>query len=230
MEKFLQREKEADYYTAHISGYVSPQGQVFISHPLSLWLKRVLDVILSVLALIFLLSWLFPIIAVAVKLSSKGPVLFKQRRHGKNNCIFYCYKFRTMRMNEFADVMQASKTDARVTAVGRFLRKNSLDELPQLINVLKNDMSLVGPRPHTIPMNEIFSKEIDNYAFRHSVKPGITGLAQAKGYRGEVEQFYDIYGRVKLDLFYIKNWCVWLDVKIVLWTIHSILFIRTKAY
>lgn len=230
MEKFLQREKEADYYTAHISGYVSPQGRVFISDPLSLWLKRALDVILSLLALIFLLSWLFPIIAVAVKLSSKGPVLFKQRRHGKNNRIFYCYKFRTMRMNEFADVMQASKTDPRVTDVGRFLRKNSLDELPQLINVLKNDMSLVGPRPHAVPMNEIFSKEIDNYAFRHSVKPGITGLAQAKGYRGEVEQFYDIYGRVKLDLFYIKNWCVWLDVKIVFWTIHSILFIRTKAY
>jgi putative colanic acid biosynthesis UDP-glucose lipid carrier transferase len=230
MEKFLQREKNVDFYSNHISGYVSPTGEIFVSDPFRLWLKRVMDVSLSLISIVFVLSWLFPIIAFAIMLSSPGPVLFKQRRHGKNNKVFYCYKFRTMRVNEDADIRQATKKDPRVTQVGRFLRRSSLDELPQLINVLKNEMSLIGPRPHAVPMNLVFSKEIENYFFRHSVKPGITGLAQSKGYRGEIEHFHDIYGRVKLDLFYIKNWCVWLDVKIIFWTMQSVLSRKIKAY
>jgi len=230
MEKFLQREKGVNFYSNPISGYVSYTGEIFVSDPFRLWLKRVMDVSLSLFSLLFVLSWLFPLLAVAVKLSSPGPVLFKQRRHGKNNRIFYCYKFRTMRMNRDADTRQATKDDERVTRVGRFLRRSSLDELPQLINVLKNDMSLIGPRPHAVPMNVVFSKEIENYSFRHSVKPGITGLAQSKGYRGEVENFHDIYGRVKLDLFYIKKWCVWLDIKIIFWTVQSFFSKKNSVY
>jgi len=230
MEKFLEKEKGADFYPNHISGYVSHTGEIYMSDPFRLMLKRVMDVFLSLFSIIFVLSWLFPIIALAVKLSSPGPVLFMQRRHGKNNKIFYCYKFRSMRVNNEADTLQATKSDPRVTRVGRFLRSSSLDELPQLINVLKNEMSLIGPRPHAVPMNLVFSKEIGNYSFRHSVKPGITGLAQSKGYRGEIEDFYDIYGRVKLDLFYIKNWCVLLDFKILFWTMQSILSKKNKVY
>jgi putative colanic acid biosysnthesis UDP-glucose lipid carrier transferase len=230
MEKFLEQEKGVDFYPSHISGYVSHTGEVYMSDPFRLWLKRVFDVFLSVLSIIFVLSWLFPIIALAVKISSSGPVLFMQRRHGKNNTVFYCYKFRTMRVNTEADTRQATKSDPRVTRVGRFLRRSSLDELPQLINVLKNEMSLIGPRPHAVPMNLVFAQEIENYSFRHSVKPGITGLAQSKGYRGEIEDFHDIYGRVKLDLFYIKKWCVLLDFKILFWTLQSIFSKNFKAY
>ncbi len=230
MEKFLHREKEADFYSNHISGYVSPTGEIFVSDPFRVWLKRMMDISLSLASIILVLSWLFPIIALAIKFSSPGPVLFKQKRHGKNNKIFYCYKFRTMRINEEADSKQASKDDPRITKVGKFLRRSSLDELPQLFNVLKNEMSLIGPRPHAVPMNVVFSKEIVNYGFRHSVKPGITGLAQSKGYRGEIEGFHDIYGRVRLDLFYIKKWCVLLDIKIIFWTIQSFFSKKGKAY
>lgn len=230
MERFLQQEKGVDIHSNNISGFVSPMGEIFVSDPFRLWLKRVMDVALSSIFILFVLSWLFPVIAFAVKLSSPGPVLFKQRRHGKNNQIFYCYKFRTMRLNEDADTKQATKHDKRVTSIGKFLRRNSLDELPQLINVLKNEMSLVGPRPHAVPMNFVFSRKIGNYSFRHAVKPGITGLAQSKGYRGEVEEFHDIYGRVKLDLFYIKKWCVLLDVKIIFWTMESFFSKKIKVY
>src|SRR5690554_2280441 len=123
-------------------------------------LKRVNDITISILSLLFICSWLFPIIAVLIKLSSKGPVFFKQLRHGEHNIPFYCYKFRTMVLNEDADILQAKKDDSRVTRIGAFLRRSSLDELPQLINVFKGEMSIVGPRPHAVPMNEIFAKEI----------------------------------------------------------------------
>lgn len=165
MEKFLEKEKVVDFYPNHISGYVSYTGEVYISDPFRLWLKRVMDVFLSLFSIIFVLSWLFPIIALAVKISSSGPVLFRQRRHGKNNKVFYCYKFRTMRVNTEADTRQATKSDPRVTRIGRFLRRSSLDELPQLINVLKNEMSLIGPRPHAVPMNLVFSKKSKITAF-----------------------------------------------------------------
>ena len=143
---------------------------------------------------------------------------------------FYCYKFRTMILNEHADILQARKDDQRVTRFGLFLRRSSLDELPQLINVLKGEMAIVGPRPHAVPMNEVFSKEIPGYMHRHSMKPGITGLAQSKGFRGEIVNYHDLYSRYRLDIFYIKNWCLYFDLKIIFWTAYSLLFKNSKAY
>lgn len=192
--------------------------------------KRLFDIAFSLLILLFICSWLFPLLAVLIKASSRGPVFFKQLRHGKNNSTFYCLKFRTMVPNEEADVKQAKRDDNRVTGLGAFLRRNSLDELPQLINVLKGEMSIVGPRPHAVPMNEVFCKEIPGYMHRHSMRPGITGLAQSKGYRGEILNFYDLHSRYRLDMFYIKNWCWPFDIKIVIWTAYSLLFKNTNVY
>lgn len=193
-------------------------------------IKRAYDIVLTVLCLLLICSWLFPIIAILVKISSKGPVFFKQLRHGEGNVPFYCYKFRTMVLNEQADTLQARKDDGRITKIGSFLRRSSLDELPQLINVLKGDMSIVGPRPHSVPMNEIFAKEIPGYMDRHNMKPGITGLAQSKGFRGEINNFYDLHARYKMDMFYLRNWCLYFDFKIILWTCYSLLFKNSKAY
>ncbi|MFC4873118.1 sugar transferase [Negadavirga shengliensis] len=230
MEKFLKKTNENTFISKNLSGFVTPAGEVFLTDPYKLLIKRGVDLAISLFLLVFVLSWLFPLLAVLIKISSPGPILFKQNRHGKGNKIFLCYKFRTMRLNPDADVKQASKHDSRITKIGRFLRRSSLDELPQVINVLKGEMSLIGPRPHAVPMNYAFSKEIDNYMFRHVVKPGITGLAQSKGYRGEIRHFFDIYGRVKLDHFYIKKWCLALDLKIIVWTIHTLFFKNKKAY
>lgn len=202
----------------------------FLTDSSKIIMKRIFDVTFSILVLIFVLSWLFPLVAILIKLSSPGPVLFKQLRHGKDNVPFYCLKFRTMVVNQDADTVQAKKDDARITKIGRFLRKTSIDELPQIINVLKGEMSIVGPRPHTLPMNEVFAQEIDNFMFRHAVKPGITGLAQAKGYRGETKNFHDIHSRYKLDMFYVKNWCLILDSKIIIQTLHSLYYKNEKAY
>jgi len=192
--------------------------------------KRAFDLSISIGLVIFVFSWLFPIIGLLIKATSKGPIFFQQLRHGKDNVPFYCFKFRTMYVNEKADVQQATKDDPRVTWIGKFLRKSSLDELPQFFNVIKGNMSIVGPRPHAVPMNYKFSEEIDNFMFRHTVKPGITGLAQAKGFRGETKDFYDIYSRCKLDIFYVNNWSPLLDLKIIFWTIVSLLIDKDKAY
>lgn len=211
-----------------------PKGE---SQNLDLWrdpeglsVKRLYDLTITLVSLIFIGLWLFPLIAIAIKLSSKGPVFFKQLRHGKDNAPFYCYKFRTMVLNDEADTLQAKRNDTRVTKVGFFLRRSSLDELPQLFNVLRGEMSIVGPRPHSVPMNEIFAKEIPGYMSRHNMKPGITGLAQSKGFRGEINNFYDLHARYKLDMFYLKNWCLYFDFKIILWTCYSLLFKNSKAY
>ncbi|EON75903.1 sugar transferase [Lunatimonas lonarensis] len=193
-------------------------------------LKRVFDVIVSGVLFVVVFSWLFPLIALLIKLDSKGPVFFRQLRHGKNNVPFYCYKFRTMHPNREADFKQATKNDPRVTRLGAILRKTSLDELPQFINVLLGEMSIVGPRPHAMPMNDRFSAEITNFMYRHTVKPGITGLAQAKGFRGETKNFYDIYSRCKLDIFYVDNWSLLLDLKIIVWTAVSLLIKKTEVY
>src|SRR5690554_999970 len=192
--------------------------------------KRTYDLAIAIFSTLFICSWLFPIIAVLIKLSSKGPVFFKQLRHGENNIPFFCYKFRTMVVNEEADFLQAKKDDSRVTRVGAFLRKSSLDELPQLINVFKGEMSIVGPRPHAVPMNEIFAKEIPGYMRRHTMKPGITGLAQSKGFRGEIVNFHDLNSRYKLDMFYLKKWRLCFDLKIMIWTGYSMIFKNHKAY
>jgi putative colanic acid biosysnthesis UDP-glucose lipid carrier transferase len=192
--------------------------------------KRGLDLFVAGLTLILVLSWLFPLLALLIKLDSKGPVLFKQLRHGLDNKPFYCYKFRTMVANKEADVKQATVNDSRITRIGKFLRSSSIDELPQIFNVLRGEMAIVGPRPHTMPMNLEFSKSIDNFMFRHAVKPGITGLAQAKGFRGEIKDFYDIYSRYKLDVFYVQKWCLIFDLKIILETVKSLISKNENAY
>ena len=177
--------------------------------------KRTFDVIFSLLVMIFVLSWLVPLMALIIKWETKGPVIFKQKRSGINNEDFECYKFRSMGVNEDSHSTQATKGDVRVTKVGAFIRKTSLDELPQFFNVFLGDMSVVGPRPHMVKHTTEFSEKVDRYMLRHSVKPGITGLAQTRGYRGETRTHQDIKGRVTLDRFYVENWNFFLDVKII---------------
>ncbi len=230
MENILFKEEVSQNYsrTKNLSG-LSQFGESYRGNELKNWSKRLTDLIISFFTIVFIMSWLYPIVAMAIKLSSKGPVIFKQKRHGLHNKPFLCYKFRTMVINNEADTKQATQNDQRVTRIGRFLRKTSLDEIPQVFNVLAGEMSIVGPRPHAIPMNWEFSKSIEGFMLRHAVKPGITGLAQCKGYRGEIRSFYDIYSRYKFDLFYVKNWCLMLDIRIITATIFSLLK-GQKAY
>lgn len=187
------------------------------SYPGSAFLKSIMDRTCALLG-ILVLSPLLLGVAIAVKLSSPGPVLFRQKRHGWNGNIIEVLKFRSMRMHDDQKVKQATKDDPRVTPVGRFLRRSSIDELPQLFNVLKGDMSLVGPRPHAIAHNDYYSDKIIAYMARHRIKPGITGLAQISGYRGETETIDKMQKRVELDLDYINHWSLWLDVKILIKT------------
>ena len=192
--------------------------------------KRFFDIIFSLFICVFLLSWLIPILWVFVKLESKGPLFFKQKRDGMNGTHFYCFKFRSMTINTESDIISASKNDIRITKVGSFLRKTSLDELPQFFNVLLGDMSVVGPRPHINLQTKKYIDEVENYLIRNSVKPGITGLAQISGYRGEVIKKSDIENRVKLDIFYIENWSFFLDIKIIIQTFLIFFKRQEKAY
>ena len=192
--------------------------------------KRVFDLIFSLLTIVFVLSWLYPIIAVLIKLSSKGPVLFKQSRSGVNNEEFLCYKFRSMTMSAEADTKQATKGDVRITKIGAFLRKSSLDEFPQFLNVFMGDMSIVGPRPHMLKHTEEYSELIQKYMVRQLVKPGITGAAQVKGYRGETKELEDMEGRVRLDVWYIENWSLSLDINIIFHTVWNAFKGDEKAY
>ncbi|OEK06750.1 undecaprenyl-phosphate glucose phosphotransferase [Roseivirga misakiensis] len=192
--------------------------------------KRAFDIVFSTIVIVTIISWLFPIVALIIKIESRGPVVFKQERNGKNNKTFWCYKFRSMILNNEADSKWASKNDSRVTRFGMFLRKTSLDEFPQFFNVIKGDMSIVGPRPHAIAMNESYQNRVQKFLQRHSSKPGVTGLAQAKGYRGEIECFYQMSSRVRLDRFYLQNWSFFLDVKIIFQTIISVVKDRGNAY
>lgn len=192
--------------------------------------KRAFDICFSLFVIIFFLSWTMPIIALLIKLDSKGPVLFKQLRTGKSNSDFWCLKFRTMYVNDEADTRQATKDDNRVTRIGAFLRKTSLDEFPQFFNVLAGSMSIVGPRPHMLQHTEKYSRIIEKFMARHYIKPGITGLAQAKGFRGETKTEPAMRGRVKLDRFYIENWSFVLDLKIIIITIISLLKGDQQAY
>ncbi len=194
------------------------------------FVKRSFDIAFSTGVILFIFSWLFPLIALAIKIDSKGPIFFKQRRTGKSNNNFWCWKFRTMVENKKADVLQAVPNDERVTFIGNFLRKTSLDELPQFFNVLIGNMSVVGPRPHMLHHTKEYSKKVERFMARHFVKPGITGLAQAKGYRGETTDISFMKNRVKLDRFYIENWSIVLDLKIILLTISSLLKGDENAY
>jgi len=206
--------------------------EVALNKPFNRVLKRMFDVVFSILVIVFLLSWISLILFILIKLESKGPLLYKHKRNGINYKEFDCYKFRSLRINSSESENYVKKKDQRVTKIGRFLRQTSLDELPQFINVLKGDMSVVGPRPHMLSYTESYSKKIDpyNFIFRHNVKPGITGLAQVKGFRGEVKADEDIINRVKYDIFYIENWSILLDFDIIARTILGIIKGDEKAY
>ena len=178
--------------------------------------KRVFDLAFSSLVIIFVLSWLVPILFVIMRLESPGPLFFKQKRHGLKRQVFWCYKFRSMRPNVSADSKMATKNDARITRVGAFLRRTSIDELPQFLNVFLGDMSVVGPRPHMELHTWDYEISVDKYLVRHFVKPGITGLAQIKGFRGEITKMTDILNRTKLDIFYVEKWSLALDIRIIM--------------
>ncbi|MBK0381645.1 undecaprenyl-phosphate glucose phosphotransferase [Pedobacter sp. SD-b] len=181
--------------------------------------KRLFDIVFSILVTIFLLSWLVPIIAILIKLDSKGPVFFLQERSGKNNQPFKCIKFRSLKINKESDTKQVTKGDNRITKLGKFLRKSSIDELPQFFNVLKGDMSVVGPRPHMLKHTEEYSNIIMKYMIRHYQKPGVTGYAQVNGFRGEIKQEEQLIKRIEYDVWYIENWSIWLDLNIIIKTI-----------
>jgi putative colanic acid biosynthesis UDP-glucose lipid carrier transferase len=193
-------------------------------------IKHLFDVVFSILVILLLLSWLTPLIALLIKMESRGPVFFKQRRNGLNYKEFYCYKFRSMQLNSKADLEQVQRNDPRVTKLGRIIRKFSIDELPQFYNVLLGDMSVVGPRPHMVSHTEMYAKSVDKFMVRHFIKPGITGLAQINGCRGEVENEKDIVNRVKFDIFYLENWSILLDLKIINKTVINTIKGEEKAY
>ena len=201
-----------------------------LSNDFNTILKRTFDIAFSLFIIIFLLSWITPIIGLIIKIESRGPVFFKQTRNGIKFREFTCYKFRSMIENNDADIQQATKNDKRVTKIGKILRRTSLDELPQFFNVLIGNMSVVGPRPHMIRENERYSKSVDKFMVRHFVKPGITGLAQVKGFRGEIETDEDIINRVKYDIYYLENWSLILDLNIVFLTTINFLTGQKKAY
>ena len=192
--------------------------------------KRSFDLLFSSVVIVFLLSWMWPLFGLIIKLESKGPVFFKQYREGKDGSKFLCLKFRTMIKNDQADTMWAAKDDPRTTKFGSFLRKTSLDEFPQFINVFVGQMSVVGPRPHPISLNEAYKTRVEKFAKRHESRPGLTGLAQAMGYRGEINQFYQMNSRVKLDRFYLQNWSFWLDLKVIVLTVFVIVKGQDNAY
>ena len=192
-------------------------------------LKRTFDIFFSCIVLLGLLSWLAPLLAILIKLESKGPVFFKQGRPGLGEKEFFCYKFRSMQINKTTEI-QVSKNDPRVTIMGRFMRKTSLDETPQFFNVLIGNMSVVGPRPHLWSQNKSYGKTIKKYIVRHYIKPGITGLAQVKGFRGEIRSNEDMINRIKFDVFYIENWSFILDLNIIIQTVLNILKGEEKAY
>lgn len=192
--------------------------------------KRLFDLIFSSLVIVCILSWLYPILAILIKLESRGPVLFKQQRSGRNDIPFWCYKFRSMTVNKDSDEKQATKNDARITKIGNFLRKSSLDEMPQFFNVFFGQMSVVGPRPHMLKHTDEYKKIINQFMVRHFLKPGITGWAQVNGYRGETKENDAMEKRVKFDIFYLENWTGMFDLKIVFMTVINMLRGEANAY
>ncbi len=183
--------------------------------------KRLFDFTFSLFIIIFVLSWLYPLLAIIIKMQSKGPVVFVQVRSGRDNMPFNCYKFRSMTVNKDANTVQATRNDKRITKIGAFMRRTNLDELPQFFNVLLGQMSVVGPRPHMISHTEEYSKLIDQFMVRHFMKPGITGWAQVKGYRGETKTTEAMLDRVEADVWYLENWSFLLDLKIIFLTVWN---------
>lgn len=203
--------------------------KTLLHDPLTKAFKRGFDIVFSIIVIVGLLSWLVPLLAILIKAESRGPIFFKQGRPGMDEKEFFCYKFRSMQINKTTE-KEASKNDPRVTRIGRILRKTSIDEMPQFLNVLLGDMSVVGPRPHLWSQNKIYGSKIKKYMVRHYVKPGITGLAQVRGFRGEIETDEDMINRIKYDVFYIENWSLLLDIKIIVQTVINIFEGEEKAY
>lgn len=223
LEKKLSFSKYGDFFVINVN-------EIPLDFMFNRVVKRSFDLFFSLFVTVFILSWLIPLVGLLIKLESKGPIFFIQERNGENNHVFSCLKFRSMTPNDYSDTHQAVKNDPRVTRIGAFLRQTSLDEMPQFLNVLMGDMSIVGPRPHTVPMNQLFQTKIDKYNSRHKIKPGITGLAQVKGFRGEIESSYQIRSRVRLDFFYIQKWSIWLDLSICIRTVYELILNRENAY
>ncbi|CAA9198355.1 undecaprenyl-phosphate glucose phosphotransferase [Flavobacterium collinsii] len=192
--------------------------------------KKAFDIVFSLSVILLVFPWLFPIIMLIIKIESPGPIFFKQERSGRDNRSFMCYKFRSMYVNRLAHRKQAEKGDSRVTKFGSFIRKTSIDELPQFFNVFLGDMSVVGPRPHMINLAKEYSDLINNYLVRQYAKPGITGWAQVNGYRGETKKLVDMENRVEYDIWYIENWSLMLDIKIIIKTIINIAKGEENAY
>ncbi|CAH0337422.1 UDP-glucose:undecaprenyl-phosphate glucose-1-phosphate transferase [Flavobacterium sp. CECT 9288] len=232
--KFIPSEKQilSRNFTFEYYNYIPVISlrNILLDDTLNKVIKRVFDIVFSLIIIAGVLSWLTPILAIFIKLESKGPLFFIQKRNGLNYKEFFCYKFRSMELNDEAHLNQVSKNDIRVTRVGRFIRKTSIDELPQFFNVLLGEMSVVGPRPHMVSHTQMYALTVDKFMVRHFIKPGITGLAQTKGFRGEVETDKDIINRVKYDIFYMENWSILLDIKIIFLTIYNTIRGDKKAY
>ncbi|MEI6865498.1 undecaprenyl-phosphate glucose phosphotransferase [Flavicella sp.] len=190
--------------------------------------KRVFDFVFSLGVILFVFSWLFPLIALIIKATSKGPVFFVQERTGKDGVSFKCFKFRSMTVNSRSDKLQATRYDHRITSFGAFMRRTSIDELPQILNVLLNQMSLVGPRPHMLKHTDEYRLLVDKFMVRHFAKPGITGWAQINGFRGETKMVKDMENRAKYDIWYIENWSFLLDMKIVFSTVLHMFYKKDK--
>ncbi len=231
--KFIPDNKELFAKNLYLNYYdlipILSLRQIPLDDPIKSWGKRFFDVFIALFVLICILSWLIPILGLIIKLESKGPIFFKQNRPGIKEKGFYCYKFRSMHLNVRSED-SASRNDDRITRVGKFIRRTSIDELPQFLNVLLGDMSVVGPRPHLWKQNELYGTKISKYMVRHLVKPGITGLAQVKGYRGGIENNEDIVNRTKYDIFYIENWSILLDIYIIIQTVANIFKGDKNAY
>ncbi len=189
-------------------------------------MKRLFDIFCSLLFLIPT-AIIFPFIYIIIKIQSPGPILFKQKRTGLDGKTFNCYKFRSMHVNAEADTLQATKDDPRKYPFGNFMRKTNIDELPQFLNVLKGNMSIVGPRPHMLAHTEMYSGLIDKYMVRHFVKPGVTGWAQVTGFRGETKELWQMEGRVKRDIWYMEHWSIWLDIRII-WLTFKTFFVHDE--
>jgi len=192
--------------------------------------KRLFDIVFSSLVIVFILSWLYPLLAIIIKTQSKGPVMFKQLRSGKNDEPFWCYKFRSMKVNDASDKKQATKNDDRVTPIGKFIRRTSLDEMPQFFNVFQGNMSVVGPRPHMLKHTEEYKAIISQYMVRQFLKPGITGWAQVNGFRGETKEYEDMENRVKCDIYYLENWESMFDIKIIAMTVINVIRGENNAF
>lgn len=225
---FYNRNVHVDFYGFYpvISLQTEPLANIF-----NRIVKRSFDILFSSFILIFILSWLVPLVALLIRLESKGSVFFLQNRSGRGYKTFKCFKFRTMTVTESdEEYKQATKNDARITSIGKILRRFNIDELPQFMNVFLGEMSVVGPRPHPVKLNEMYRPIMERYMSRHLAKPGITGLAQVRGYRGETADPELMHQRVLADVFYIENWSFLLDIKIILLTVWNMFRGQKMAY